>query len=410
MRHAWLFLVAGSIAGCAGGSDKRPAEDDTGGETLGSSSTNDTIDPTRFSTSVADDGDSSDATASGTGTATSTATGDDTVGTTGSESGASSAASSTTGPVGDGPTVTGVDPADGADAVDPGTSISVTFSGAMDPDSVVTNVGSSGCNVAIAVSANGFASCVAMDAQPLAHDGDTRFVLTPATPLLGGETYEVRVTPDATAADGTPLAATFTSDGFVTRYYHTITIDGIDDFSNGETLATSTLGHNAKVAWDDTFVYVGMDSPDVGSGNGAVWVVAYFGGDMGTTTGEQYNTQQPLLPFAAQWHLRWRADDMYTGVEAFDGAGWSDAPFTINPGDVYRGGNLVEMRIARANLGDPDILELHLGILREQEFDEASWAATPSSSYSDGYDPDYAAYYAFDLSASELPIQYDPSP
>ncbi len=395
-RHLPLLPVLLVFPACAGGK-ARPGNDDTGGATVGSSETNDTIDPTRFSTSVADDG-----TASATSEAM-PSTG------TGAETAVASDATTNSGG-GDGPTVTGVEPAVGTEAVDPTTALGVTFSAAMDPDTVLTNVGSTGCDVAVAVSSNNFTSCVPMDGQPTAADGDTRFVFMPAEPLLGGETYQVRVTPDATAADGTPLASTYTSRGFVTRYYHTITIDGTDDFTNGETLATSTAGHNAKVAWDDTYVYIGMDSPDVASGNGTIWVVAYFGGDMGTTTGELYNTQQPVLPFPARWHMRWRADDTFTDVEAFDGMAWGDAGFTVNAGDVYRGGSFVEMRIARSNLGDPDVLELHLGILREQDQNEASWAATPATSYGDGYDPDYAAFYAFDLAASELPIQYDPSP
>ena len=53
-------------------------------------------------------------------------------------------------------------------------------------------------------------------------------------------------------------------------------------------------------------------------------------------------------------------------------------------------------------------LDLHMGMLREQAFNEASWAAIPSNSYVDAYDPNYAHYFEFDVIGSTLPNDHAP--
>ncbi|HET6583133.1 MAG TPA: hypothetical protein VFG69_06795, partial [Nannocystaceae bacterium] len=94
----------------------------------------------------------------------------------------------------------------------------------------------------------------------------------------------------------------------------------------------------------------------------------------------------------------------------WDGVAWTTAPWQLGVGDVYQSGELVEFRIARSDLADPDTLELHLGILREADLAEASWAAHPQGSYVDGYDPDYAQYWAFDPTSSAAPLEQAPLP
>lgn len=387
----WACTVG---VGCAGGDGAREPGGGTEGDDLGSGEvTADTIDPTMFSTSLATDGSSG----SDGGTAS---TGETEPGTTSADTTAATTA-------GDGPTVVMVTP-DGVSGVDPAAAITVTFSAAMDPASVVADDG--GCTGAIQISADDFDTCVALDDAVDAADGDTAFTVTPASPLGSALDLRVRVTTAATAADGTPLAAEWTSDGFTSRYHHTIGIDGLDDWNGDEGLATSTDGHVARVAWDADFVYVGMRSPDVAIVNGSVWAVFYLGGPAGTTDGVLYNTQSPALPFSARWHVRWRADNIYTDVLEWDGAAWSPASWTIGEGDVYQQGDLLELRVARSDLGDPDVLELHAGLLREANLDEASWAACPEGSYVDGYDPDYAQYWSFDLLGSDAPADHTPAP
>jgi len=125
-------------------------------------------------------------------------------------------------------------------------------------------------------------------------------------------------------------------------------------------------------------------------------------------TGVEYNTQEPMLPFEARYHLRWRADDLFGGALEWGGMQWDPAPFGLVAGDVAWSGSFLELRVARADIGMPTDLELHMSMLRETMLDEASWAAVPSTSFVDGYDPDYAQFFAFDLEASTTPASTAP--
>ncbi len=115
------------------------------------------------------------------------------------------------------------------------------------------------------------------------------------------------------AGEAPEAAADAAEDGStIVRYFHTIAIDGVNDFAANETFATTTTGHTGYLAWDDTYLYVGVDGPDVGSGFSSNWVVVYLGGPAGTTTGVTYNTQTPTLAFPAQYHVRWKTDNTFT--------------------------------------------------------------------------------------------------
>jgi hypothetical protein len=392
MRRSGLSLLV-FVAACAGGSETRePDGSDTDGDELGSSDvTNDTIDPTAFTTTM-----TSSSTADTSGTASSGSSSD--ASDNGSESGSATTSS------GNGPTVVDVTPADGSTGVDPDATFTVTFSAAMDPTTIVGDDGS--CSGAVQLSRDEFVTCVPLGADAIAAEGDTVFELVPSDLLDSAALYRVRVTTLATAADAAPLAAEYESEGFRVRYFHTIAIDGMDDWNGDEAFATSTNGHTAYTAWDDDYVYLAMRSPDVAGGNAQVWVVIYFGGATGTTEGALYNTQQPSMPFDAQWHLRWRADNIYTDAREWDGASWDTPAWAIGAGDVYQVGELVELRVARSDIGDPDTLELHMGILRETDLDEASWAAHPQGSYTDGYDPMYTQYWSFNLLGSDTPAEH----
>lgn len=385
MVRAAIVLTSCVALGCAGGGEGRQS---TGVAESSSSSegTADTIDPTMFGTSLADE--SSAGPTSSPTSVTETGTTDE------------SDDSSTSGEV---PTVEMVTP-DAVEGVAFDAAITVVFSIDMNPRTIVADDG--GCRGAIQLSIDDFATCEPLDAA-VARDGRT-FIVQPSSPLASAAEHQVRVTTAATSASGVALAADFTSEGFTARYGRTVAIDGVDDWEPAETFATSTEGHAAHIAWDDEFVYLGVRSPDVAGGQSSVWVVVYFGGDAGTTDGVLYNTQQPSLPFDARFHLRWRADNIYTDVLEYDGAMWSPGGWAIAEGDVFAQSDLLELRVARSSLGDPDVLTMHMGLLREAMLDEASWGACPSASYGDQYDPDYLAYWSFDLLGSTRPADHEP--
>jgi hypothetical protein len=186
-------------------------------------------------------------------------------------------------------------------------------------------------------------------------------------------------------------------------YAHTIVIDGSNDFTLGaEDFTTSSQAPNhytAFFSWDANYFYVGMSGADVGSNSASFWLLVYLGGVGGTKTGVAYGTQQPALPFEARYHLRWRANNSLTNALQYN-AGWVDAGWDFT-GDVYQSGTFVELRIPLADIGSPPIVRVHVSMINEPGV--WSYAAAPSDSFTDGADPDYTRYYAFDLAGSAPP-------
>ncbi len=401
-----LGLTLGGL-GCNNDPGVYGAFETTTGNATTSTTAADTLPPTTgdaMDTTTAastDDGSTSGDSSTGTTDASTTTTGEDTSGTT-----AGSDDATTTGEDARAPTVDGTTPMDLQSGVWPGSVVQITFSEPMDVATVTTNVMNTNCSGSLQLSTDDFATCVPMEGAPFSSD-DTAFSISPVGLLDSHTTYAIRVQPTVTDAAGNPMSAAFeTATGFTSSYYRTIAIDGVNDFTADETLGTTTDGHTAYMAWDDDYVYFGLASPDVAAGNDQVWWVAYLGGPMGTAQGVTYNTQSPALPFSARWHARWRLDGTFTGALEWDGAAWMPPSWTIN--DVFASGDFVEFRVALIDLGVPMYLDTVLGLLREQAFNEASWAGMPSSAYVDGYDPDFATFMQFDLTGSTVPSAYVP--
>ncbi len=401
----WRVALCAALVCGAGACDDGEPVTSTG--TTGTSTTDQpvtsfeptsTIDPSETNTTTGTpDGSDSDGDSGSTGVSETNTTG---------STGPATASESSTGGVA--PTVESTTPADLESGVPAGTTISVEFSEAMDPATITTNTANTDCTGSLQVSADGFATCVPMMGAPMSGDSIT-FTMTSADPLDSATVYQIRVLSSATDAEGTSMEADFTTpQGFIVRYFHTIQIDGMNDFDPAEAFATSTPGHTAYVAWDDTYIYLGTDSVDLSTGSDQVWLVAYFGGPGGSMTGVTYNTQQPMLPFESLYHMRWRADDMFGGFLEFSMAAWGPSALMLPMADVATSGSYIEIRVPWADLGDPQYLDLHMCLLREEPFNEASWAAMPSTSFVDGYDPDYTQFFQFDNLGSTLPNDYVP--
>ncbi|MFV8753872.1 Ig-like domain-containing protein [Nannocystaceae bacterium ST9] len=384
--------------------DSSSSTDSNSTDTSDSSSSTDSSD----SSSSTDTSDSSSSTDS-SDSSSSTDTSDSSSSTDATDS--SSSSSSESGTTGDeAPFVISTIPEDLDAGVPPNAGIALTFSEPMDAATITTNTANALCTGSVQVSADNFVTCVQMAAAPDTLDDQT-FALDPVANLASVTTYQIRVLGEASDAGGTPMDAEFiTPAGFLVRYYHTIAMDGVNEFTADESFATSTMGQTAYVAWDDTYVYLGMTSQDLANNSAQVWLVAYLGGPNGNNLGVNYNTQQPLMAFDARWHLRWRANDSFGGALEWNGAAWINPGFgpTAGSTDVGVNGSFFEMRVAWTNIGSPDLLDVHMGMLREQNFAEASWAAFPASSYVDGYDPNYSKYFEFDVSGSTLPADHDP--
>ena len=401
------FVFAAGVAACSV-EPRADGPDTFGGSTSGadSSSSGSSTTTTGISATQTDDSTSSGS-SSGGAESGSTTNGE------GSSTGGSSSSSSSSSGSPAAPTVVELAPDEGEVGVVLGQPVAITFDQAMEVATITSNVDDDSCTGTVQVSADDFATCVRMGGDPITAD-DTTFIVDPVQDYVSLGQYRVRVLSAVLSAAGVSMGSTFTSDEpFTVRYFHTIAIDGVNDFTAVEAFPTSSGGHTAYTAWDSNYVYFGMESPDVASGNADVWLVAYFGGTPGTSTGVEYNTQEPALPFDARYHVRWRASNDFTDVMEFDGMQWQvdGNTFELNPGDIYQSGEFLELRVSLFDLALPAELHMHVGILRETAFTEASWAAHPADSYVDGYDPDYAQYWAFDVDLSALaPVDSTPLP
>jgi hypothetical protein len=211
-----------------------------------------------------------------------------------------------------------------------------------------------------------------------------------------------------TATGGAGVGGSASGGSGSSAYSHTITIDGEDDFSANEQFATSTPGYSAYFTWDASYLYVGIRGMDIGIGSSTEWVLLYLSGSPGTTLGITYNTQAPLLPFGAHWQISWQAtNDLSSRV--FDGTQWADAAWDFS-GDAFINGAYLEFRVPLSELGFPTKLDVHLSMINEASHVEWTWAAVPSASISDSYNPTYTQYYEFDFSSSTAPNAYEPLP
>ncbi|MHC4199172.1 MAG: hypothetical protein ACYSU0_04210 [Planctomycetota bacterium] len=194
-----------------------------------------------------------------------------------------------------------------------------------------------------------------------------------------------------------------------------ITIDGVNDFAAADEAFTTTSAglYTAYVTWDETYLYVGMDGTDVGTSGGTRYLLVYVGGASGTTTGVSLGVispQEPVLPFAAEYLVRWVADGAADGMidlVVWGGSTWDASAFN---GEVARSGNYVEIGVPLAHVGSPATVRLHISMVNAAVGSEWTYAGVPSSSFTDGDDPDYTKYYEFDLAGAQAPNAYSPLP
>lgn len=199
------------------------------------------------------------------------------------------------------------------------------------------------------------------------------------------------------------------------RYSHTIKIDGANDFYTYETFTTSSVNYTGYIAWDQDYLYLGMSGEDLESGreDGLKWILIYIGnGSSGTTIGHPYTDQQPNLPFMATHHIRWNTDNTDKTAFEWNGSLWIDAPWDITADDIFHNAAIAffEMRILLADIGSPSIISVHVNMINENPApDFWTYAGVPSTSFTDGQDPEYfSKYFQFDLYGSKRPTDYTP--
>jgi hypothetical protein len=192
--------------------------------------------------------------------------------------------------------------------------------------------------------------------------------------------------------------------------YHTINIDGVNDFVADETLTSSTIGYNWYVTWDANKCYFGVQGTDVGSGASSKWIILYISGVSGTTSGLVYNTQSPTLPFPAKYHFRYRLDGNLMSLKVFNGTIWVDQGSGIS---VTKSGNYVEFAIPRADIGNLNFIKICGAMLNEANLIEWTYAMIPQQTAIDSYDPIFSHWLGYPLLPGVSPssnIYVDDSP
>ncbi|NUM73980.1 T9SS type A sorting domain-containing protein [candidate division KSB1 bacterium] len=183
---------------------------------------------------------------------------------------------------------------------------------------------------------------------------------------------------------------------------HTITVDGSNDFAGDEDVP-GTSGSTWYFTWDAANFYFGVNAPDVAANSATKFVLLYIDSDPrqnplsgnGTSTGQNYNTQTPGLPFNADYHFRWRADNTFTDLMSWDGSSWVGGN---NSGvTAFQSGTFVEYQIPRANLGSPSQAYVCGAMINEQGGVESTFFIAPQANGPDGYDKDFAHYFGFAL-------------
>ncbi len=178
--------------------------------------------------------------------------------------------------------------------------------------------------------------------------------------------------------------------------FHTINIDGTNDFAASENISTSTSGYVNYITWDKDNLYIGYTGDDIGtSESDKKWIVFYFdtdpkldpasSGDAGTTAAIGFNTQNWTLPFNADYMLQVRTDEGFNSFKKYSGSNWADsttAGISFYDNDAS---NFIEIKIQLSKLGSPQQINVLGYFINETAFSETTYGIFPSSSLADGY-------------------------
>jgi len=190
--------------------------------------------------------------------------------------------------------------------------------------------------------------------------------------------------------------------------YTTITIDGNNDFESDEAVL-GTGGSIYYITWDANYLYLGAQNSDIDDNISTKWLYFYLDSDpqlipitgTGTTTGLTYNTQQPTLPFTANYHFRWKTDNTYINLQEYNGSTWVNG--TQTGISAFQTGQYVEIRIPLANIGSPTQIYLVGAMINEVAFGEWTYYQTPQNGHTDGYDPNFISRFGFTLTSGISP-------
>lgn len=177
-------------------------------------------------------------------------------------------------------------------------------------------------------------------------------------------------------------------------YRHAIVLDGIDDFAAGERFTTTSATYDARIAWDNQYLYIGYAGSDLApsaTDASTKWLFVYLDTTAGGETQSMlYNTQRASFPqgFAADYYVRYKCDGTYTTLEMATGGGaWQ----TVTPApSTAQAGTFVELALPLSGLGAGARVGIVTWMINEKSLVEGSYAGLYSGNFTDGYAPDLA--------------------
>jgi hypothetical protein len=173
-------------------------------------------------------------------------------------------------------------------------------------------------------------------------------------------------------------------------------IDGVNNFAPGDTYSTSDSNYTGHFAFNGSAFHFGMTGADIQSGGSQHFLVAYLGiPGTGSTTGINFNTQQPNLPFIATHAFVYRADGGYTQFFDYSTSAWTPIAST---GSVAESGTFFEASLPWVDFNyvmtTPPGFNFLAYMLFEGSGFESSYAVMPSDSFANGsYDPNPSTHF-----------------
>jgi hypothetical protein len=162
------------------------------------------------------------------------------------------------------PTVVSIYLGDNQSSVSITDNITVTFSEAMDSNSVTTNISDYYCrNETIKVSSDNFSTCVKMSSSPSSSNSNRTFTLDPYDNLTVGTTYKTRVTTGVEDTAGNALSSQYeTSSGFTPADLIAPTVTSVSTTADNQSsvLITDNITVTFSEAMDTTYVTTNTDN------------------------------------------------------------------------------------------------------------------------------------------------------
>lgn len=201
--------------------------------------------------------------------------------------------------------------------------------------------------------------------------------------------------------------------------YHSITIDGANDFASDEDWSGNATGVTWYYTWDASNVYVGATNDNIDENNSNKWVFVFidtdpqqslpnFYGDGDSSLHNWGTGSDGSLPFNADYYLRWKNDNSHTNLQEWNGSSWVDSDQSNIA--AWQSGTFLELRIPLANIGNPEHIYI-LGCMHDQS--GAGWHYYSLDGNADGSGPSWTNQLGFVLDdglSPDFPPNYENYP